>query len=141
MTEIVLDSVKIRVVAVFQDLTRTTVVDCVDASDKLIFGVKEGAIGKAIGKKRENIAKLKRLINKDIHVVEYSEQPDKFVANVFRNFDVKSVQIEQRGDVVHATVTVESTKKGRAIGQDGKNLRDSRDLIARHHPIQSVSVA
>jgi len=54
---------------------------------------------------------------------------------------VKGVLIEHRGDVVHATVTVEATKKGRAIGKEGRNLRVSRDLIARHHPIQSVSVA
>lgn len=141
MAEIVFDEQTIKYVALFQDLTRTTVVDCVDAGDKLIFVVKEGDIGKAIGKKGENVAKLKRLMNKDIHVVEYSDQPDKFVANVFRNFDVRGVQIEQRGDIVHATVTVESTKKGRAIGKDGRNLRVSRDLIARHHPIQSVSVA
>src|SRR5439155_10261387 len=103
--------------------------------------VKEGDIGKEMGKKGDNIAKLKRLMNKDILVVEYSEQPDKFVENVFRNFDVRSVQIGERGDVVHATVTVESTKRGRAIGKDGRNLRVSRDLIARHHSIQSVSVA
>src|SRR6266704_2150140 len=100
MVEIVFDEQTIKYVALFQDLTRTTVVDCVDATDKLIF-----------------------------------------VANVFRNFDVKGVQLEQRGDIVHATVTVEATKKGRAIGKEGRNLRVSRDLIARHHPIQSVSVA
>src|SRR6266496_3654080 len=123
MAEIVFDEQTIKYVALFQDLTRTTVVDCVDAGDKLIFVVKEGDIGKAIGKKGENIAKLKRLINKEIHVVEYS------------------VQLEQRGDITHATVTVEATKKGRAIGKEGRNLRVSRDLIARHHPIQSVSVA
>src|SRR6266540_2309656 len=111
MAEIVFDEQTIKYVALFQDLTRTTVVDCVDAGDKLIY------------------------------VVEYSDQPDKFVANVFRNYDVKSVQLEQRGDVTHATVTVEATKKGRAIGKEGRNLRVSRDLIARHHPIQSVSVA
>src|SRR5947207_3059712 len=106
MAEIVFDEQTIKYVALFQDLTRTTVIDCVDASDKLIFVVKEGDIGKAIGKKGENIAKLKRLMNRDIHVVEYSDQPDRFVANVFRNFDVKGVLIEHRGDVVHATVIV-----------------------------------
>src|SRR5438876_10921528 len=97
MAEIVVDEQTIRYVALFQDLTRSTAVDCVDAGDKLIFVVKEGDIGKAIGKKGENIAKLKRLINKEIHVVEDSDQPDKFVADVFRNYGVKSVQPEQRG--------------------------------------------
>ena len=64
MAEIVFDEQTIKYVALFQDLTRTTVIDCVDASDKLIFVVKEGDIGKAIGKKGENIAKLKRLMNR-----------------------------------------------------------------------------
>src|SRR3989304_5010942 len=141
MVEIVFDEQTIKYGALFQDTTRSTVVDCVDAGDKLIFVVKEGEIGKAIGKKGENISKLKRLMNKDIHVVEYSDQPDKFVANVFRNYDVKNVQIEQRGDIAHATVTVDSSNKDRAVGQEGRNLRMSRDLIARHHAIQSVSVA
>ena len=141
MAEITFDEQTIKYVALFQDLTRTTVVDCVEAEDRLIFVVKEGEIGKAIGKKGENVTKLKRLLNKDIHVVEFSEEPEKFVANVFRNYDVKGVQIEQRGDVTHATVTVDASKKGRAIGKEGRNLRVSRDLIARHHAIQSVSVA
>ena len=141
MAEVTFDEQTIRYVALFQDLTRTTVVDCVDAQDRLIFVVKEGDIGKAIGKKGENVAKLKRLFNKDIHVVECSSGPEKFVANVFRNYDVKGVAIEQRGDVTHATVTVDGSKKGRAIGKEGRNLRVARDLIARHHPIQSVSVA
>ncbi len=141
MAEVTFDEQTIKYVALFQDLTRTTVVDCVDAQDRLIFVVKEGDIGKAIGKKGENVAKLKRLLNKDIHVVEFSNDPQTFVANVFRNYDVKGVQLEQRGDITHATVTVDASKKGRAIGKAGRNLRVSRDLIARHHPIQSVSVA
>ncbi len=141
MAEVTFDEQTIKYVALFQDLTRTTVVDCVNAEDRLVFVVKEGDIGKAIGKKGEHVAKLKRLMNKDIHVVEYSDDPEKFVANVFRNYEVRGVQLEQRGDITHATVTVEPSKKGRAIGKDGRNLRMSRDLIARHHPIQSVSVA
>lgn len=141
MAEVTFDEQTIKYVALFQDLTRTTVVDCVDAGDRLIFVVKEGEIGKAIGKKGEHVAKLKRLMGKDIHVIEYSEEPERFVANVFRNYDVKGVLIEQRGEVTHATVTVDTSKKGRAIGKEGRNLRVSRDLIARHHPIQSVSVA
>src|SRR5439155_18284982 len=130
MAEIVFDEQTIRYVALFQDLTRTTVVDCVDAGDKLIFVVKEGDIGKAIGKKGENIAKLKRPMNKDIHVGEYSDQPDRVVGNAFRNFDVQRAQLEQRGDIVHAPVTAEATKKGRAIGKEGRHLRLSPDLIA-----------
>lgn len=141
MTEVTFDEQTIRYVALFQELTNTTVVDCVETPDRIIFVVKEGQIGRAIGKRGDHIARLRRKVNRDIHVVEFAEKPERFIANVFRNYEVKKVEIEDRHGVAHATVTVEATKKGKAIGRDGRNLRAARDLIARHHPIQSVSVA
>lgn len=142
MAEITFTEETIQYVRLFQDLTGTTVVDCMDTTDRLLFVVKSGDIAKAIGKGGETVQALRKKMNKDIHVVEYSNDPKQFVANVFRNYDVKKVEIEAReGDVVHATVTVDPLKKGRAIGKAGRNLRVFRDLIARHHPIQSVSVA
>ena len=141
MAEVTFDEQTIRYVSLFQDVTQTTVVDCIDTTERIIFVVKEGQIGRAIGKGGENIAKLERMFNRDVHVVEFSEKPEVFIANVFRNYDVKKVELEERRGLTHATVTVESTKKGKAIGRDGRNLRIARDLIARHHPVQSVSVA
>ena len=142
MAEITFNEETMQYVSLFQDLTRTSVVDCLDAPDRLIFVVKEGDIARAIGKGGENAQTLRRRMNKEIHVVEYSDDPKTFVANVFRSYDVKKVDLETRDNgVVHATVTVDPGKKGRAIGREGKNLRVFRDLIARHHPIQSVSVA
>lgn len=142
MAEIVFTEETMRYVSLFQDLTRTTVVDCVDTPDRVIFVVKEGEIAKAIGKGGEHIQHLRKRMNKEIHVVEFSDDPKTFVANVFRSYDVKKVEVETRENgIVHATVTVDPAKKGRAIGKAGKNLRVFRDLIAKHHPIQSVSVA
>jgi len=51
------------------------------------------------------------------------------------------VEIETRGNIVHATVTVDPAVKGRAIGKNGKNLKIARDLVNRHHNVQSISVA
>jgi N utilization substance protein A len=36
---------------------------------------------------------------------------------------------------------VDAKEKARAIGKEGKNLKLARNIIARHHNIQSVSVA
>ncbi len=128
-------------VTIFQNVTMCTVVDCVDTEDKIIFVVKKGEASRAIGRKGETVARVRLLLKRDIQVIEFSEKPEEFVANVFHAYDVKKVEIEDRDGVAHATVTVESTKKGRAIGKEGKNLRMARDLIARHHAIESVSVA
>ncbi len=141
MAEVTFTEDTLRYASLFQQVTRTRVLDCLDTTDRIVYVVPWGEIGRAIGKKGENVAKLRRLMRRDILVVEFSDVPEKFIANVFRNYKVKKVEIEQRGDVTHATVTVESTLKGRAIGREGKNLRVARDLIARHFPIQSVSVA
>jgi len=142
MAEITFTEETMQYVSLFQDMTRTTVVDCVDTPDRLIYVVKEGDIARAIGKGGENVQLLRKRMNKEIHVVEYSENAKTFVANVFRSYDVQKVEVETRENgIVHATVTVDPAKKGRAIGKAGKNLRVFRDLIARHHAIQSVSVA
>ncbi len=141
MAEVTFTEDTLRYASLFQEVTRTQVRDCLDTADRIVFVVPKGEIGRAIGKKGENVAKLRRLMRRDILVVEFSEVPEAFIANVFRNYKVKKVEIEQRGDVTHATVTVDTTLKGRAIGREGKNLRIARDLIARHFPIQSVSVA
>jgi N utilization substance protein A len=128
-------------VTIFQNVTMCTVMDCVDTGDKIIFVVGKGEASRAIGRKGETVARVRLLLKRDIQVIEFSEKPEEFVANVFHAYDVKKVEIEDRDGITHATVTVESTKKGRAIGKEGKNLRMARDLIARHHAIESVSVA
>lgn len=128
-------------VTFFQGVTETRVLDCMADERRLVFVVQKGDLGKAIGKGGEHIAHLRRKMNKEIHVVEFSEDPAEFVANVFKSHEVKKVELEDRNGVKHATVTVETTEKGRAIGREGRNLKMARDLIARHHDIQSVSVA
>lgn len=128
-------------VTFFQGVTETQVLDCMADERRLVFVVQKGDLGKAIGKGGEHIAHLRRKMAREIHVVEFSEDPAEFVANVFKSHDVKKVEIEDRNGVTHATVTVAATEKGRAIGREGRNLKMARDLIARHHTIQSVSVA
>lgn len=131
----------IRYISFFQDFTRATVVDCLDTEDRLIFVVKNGEIGKVIGKKGENISKIKKVLGREVYVIEHSDDAEEFIRNIFRSYGVKKVEIEKRGEVTHATVTVDAAKKGKAIGRNGKNLKIAQHLISRHHPVQSVSVA
>jgi len=141
MGQVVFNEDTLRYVSLFQSVTKCTVVDCVEADDKLVFVVKKGDVARAIGKKGETVAAVRRKLKREILVVEYSEVPEEFVANVFRAYGVRKVEIEDRDGVTHATVTVSALLKGKAIGRDGKNLRLARELILRHHPIQSVSIA
>src|SRR3972149_1358105 len=115
MAEITFTEETIPLIRLFQDLTRTTVVDCMDTADRLLFVVKAGGHAEASGKGGEHGQSLRKKVNKDIRVVEYSDDPKQFVANVFRNYDVKKVEIETReGEGVHATVTADPLEGARA---------------------------
>lgn len=141
LAEIVITDETLRYIALFQEVTKTNAVDCMDTPDKLVFVVEAGQGNMAVGKKGDHMIRLKNLTGKNIQVVEYSEDPEQFVKNVFHIYKPEKVEIEQRGEITHATVTVDSELKGRAIGKEGKNLRIARDIVNRHHEIQSLSVA
>ena len=141
MAEVRLDNQTLLHINLFEKVTRTRVKDCVEAEDKIIFMVDNGFISKAVGKNGENVSKLRKAIGKTIQIIEYSQDPLQFVKSVFHPYEVENVEIETRGNVIHATVKVNPALKAKAIGKAGRNLRVCRDIINRHHEIQSVSVA
>lgn len=138
--DIVLTEDILRYIRLFQQVTHTNAIDCMDTEEKLVFVVEKGQGNIAVGKKGEHVIKLKNLTTKNIQVVEYSDNPEQFVMNVFHVFGPQKVVIEQRGNITHATITVDPKLKGRAIGKAGKNLRIARDIVNRHYDIQSLSV-
>ncbi|MCK5292609.1 MAG: NusA-like transcription termination signal-binding factor [Thermoplasmata archaeon] len=141
MTDISFNEDTLRIIGLFQRVTRSTAKDLLETPEKLVFVVKEGEGGKAIGKGGKNVAKLREMIHKEIKIIEYSSMPEQFLRNIFRSYNIKSVEIEKREKGLHATVSVETTQKGLAIGRDAKNLKVARELMSRHHNIDSVSVA
>jgi len=141
MAEVRLDNQTLLHIGLFERITRTRVRDCVDADGRIIFMVDNGFITKAVGKNGENVSKLRKSLNKTIQIIEYSDDPIQFVRSVFHPYEVEEVELETRGNQIHATVKVNPTLKAKAIGRQGRNLRIFRDIICRHHEIQSVSVS
>ncbi|MCE5296239.1 MAG: NusA-like transcription termination signal-binding factor [Euryarchaeota archaeon] len=141
MVDITFTEDTLRYIRLFEDMTRTRVRDCMEAEDKLVFVVDPGQANRAVGKGGENVINLKNKTGKNIQVIEYSDDPETFIKNVFYNYNVQSVVMENRGNIVHATVTVDPKVKGRAIGKNGRNLKIARDIVNRHHNVQSINVA
>ncbi|MCQ5375358.1 MAG: NusA-like transcription termination signal-binding factor [Methanomassiliicoccales archaeon] len=141
MPEITFNEETLRYISLFESITKTRVRDCLETEEKLVFVVNPGQANKAVGKGGENVIRMKNATGKNIQVIEYSDEPEEFIRNVFYNYNVQSVKIENRGNIIHATVTVDPKVKGRAIGKNGKNLKIARDIVNRHHNIQSISVA
>ena len=88
--KIKLDTEAIRYITLFETLTGAIVKDCIVEDNKILFIVKEGYAGIAIGKNGKNVKKLNEILNKEIEVLEFSEDPITFVSNIFKPLKVKN---------------------------------------------------
>jgi N utilization substance protein A len=141
MAEIAFDTDTLRYIQLFEERTGARVKDCLEAEDKLVFLVYPGEIHKAVGPGGALIERLKGLLKKEIQVIEFSDDAEELVKNVFFAFTPKKVDFQPKGKGRHVTVTVDPAWKARAIGKSGKNLKIARAILMRHSDILSVNVA
>ncbi len=142
MSEVRLSTEGIRYIALFENLTGARAKDCYEDSEnnRLIFVVKGGDMGLAIGRGGEHINRVKKAIGKHIEIIEHSEDPVEFVKNAFHPVSIKNVNIVQKNDKRIAYVEVLTKEKGLAIGRDGKNIEKVKKLSSRHHNIEDVII-
>ncbi len=111
-------------------LTKATAVDCIidERFDRIIYVIREGDMGLAIGKKGANIKKMQKVLGRRVEMVEFSQDPDGFVKNVFKPAEILTIVPtgENRIDV-----TVRQGDLGIAIGKGGCMIEKARLLIQR----------
>jgi len=142
MTEVKLTTEGIRYIALFESLTGAIARDCYvdDENDRVIFVVKNGDMGLAIGKNGNNINRVKKSIGKHIEIVEYSDEVDEFVANALQPVFVKRVQVVVKENRKLAYVEVMSKDRGIAIGKNGRNIQKAKVLAQRHYGLEDVII-
>ncbi len=138
-----LTSKEMRYIALFENITSASVKDCIvdDEQNRIIFIVKEGDIGVAIGRGGKNIRMLERMTGKKHEVIEHSENPAQFIKNALKPAQVTEIRITERPDGKSiAVVSVSPKDKGVAIGKNGRNAERIRFLAKRYFNIQNVSI-
>ncbi|TAJ43409.1 NusA-like transcription termination signal-binding factor [Methanofollis fontis] len=113
-------------------LTRSVAVDCLidDRFDRVIYVIKPGDMGLAIGKKGENIRKMQKVLGRRIEMVEYAEDEETFIANIFRPVEVAGVSIDEESGKMNVVVC-RKTDLGIAIGKGGSTIEKARMLVKR----------
>lgn len=141
--EIKLTAEEMRYIALFQDLTRASVKDCIidDNESRIIFLVKPGDMGLAIGKNGINIKRLRKLLGRNIEVVEYAGSIEQLAKNALAPARVLSVKIlSTPSGKKKVLVTVDPNDKGVAIGKAGRNVARAKLILKRYFDIDSVIV-
>jgi N utilization substance protein A len=132
-----------RYIALFESITNASAKDCIvdEEQGRVIFIINEGQIGVAIGRGGRNIHTLERMTGKKHEIIEYSDDPVKFIKNALKPAVVKEVRVTERSDGKRmAVVAVNPKDKGVAIGKNGKNAERLRFLVKRYFQIQNVSI-
>ena len=113
-------------------LTKSTALDCVidDRFERVIYVIRQGDMGLAIGKKGENIKRLQNVLGKRIEMVEYDEAPDTFIANIFKPAEVTGIERTPENGPVHVLLK-RKNDLGIAIGKGGCNIEKARVLCRR----------
>jgi N utilization substance protein A len=130
-----------RLLAMFEDETEATVRDCLvdDEHDRVIFLVKAGEMGRAIGAGGERVQRVEDRLGREVKLVEDARTAENFVANALAPAAVYNVTISENDDTV-AYAEVAQEDRGAAIGADGKNIDAARTLAARHHDIDGIEL-
>ncbi len=134
---------QMRLISLFQNVTGATARDCIEdeKQDRVIFVVNSGKMGLAIGKGGMHIKSLQNIVKRNVELVEYDEDPAKFLTNLLNSKLVSEVKITTRPDgSKQAIVLVDPRKKGIVVGREGRNAEKARLLAKRYFNITNVLI-
>ena len=132
---------EMKFIQLLQNMTGATIVDCIIDDDTIIFTVKKGEVGLAVGKGGEKIKRFRSMTNKHVEIYEYLNEAEKFIRNALKPAKVKDIRLVDRmeGKKI-AMVTVEPKDKGIAIGKNGENIKKIRFLSKRYFQLDTVVI-
>jgi N utilization substance protein A len=132
---------EMKFIQLLQNMTGATVVDCIVDDETIMFTVKKGEVGLAVGKGGEKIKRFRSMTNKQVEIYEYMNEADKFIKNALKPAKVKDIRIVDRmeGKKI-AMVNVEAKDKGIAIGKNGDNIKKIRFLAKRYFQLDTVVI-
>lgn len=130
----------LRYMSLFEAAVNTYPKDCIVFDDVVYFIVAEGDLKKVLENHGENIRKLKRLLNKNIIVVEHSNDTKKFIKNMFGKINIKRIDVEEKNSKILVKIYIDPRDKPLAIGKDGKNLNRIKEIMKRYYDISSIVI-
>ncbi|MEM2875150.1 MAG: NusA-like transcription termination signal-binding factor [Candidatus Hadarchaeales archaeon] len=142
MAGIKLTAEEMRYITFFEGLTGARLHDCVLSEDgrSIVFVVKRGHLGLAIGKNGSRIRKARKFIGKGIYLVEYTEDMNEFFRNLLKPASVQEISvIEEEGKKI-ARISVERHERGMAIGSGGRKIQLLKKLAQRYFGFADVVI-
>jgi N utilization substance protein A len=126
--------------AYFENISGATVDDCIALENRIIYIVKKGQVGLAIGKRGINIKRAIKDLKKEIEIIENGDNAEDLIRNALHPAEINEITIttgNEAGENV-AYVKVDPKFRGMAIGKGGSKIDRCRILLERHFQIDDV---
>ena len=139
-------------IALFEEETGATARDCLvieadaddaasdaDDDERVVFLVKTGDMGQAIGSGGETVRSLEARLDREVTLVEDADTAEAFVANALAPAAVYNVTVSE-GEETVAYAEVDAADTGVAIGEGGRNIAVAERLAKRHHDVDDIQL-
>lgn len=110
-----------------EKITKAKVKDCF-LNEEVIFIIEEGDMGKAIGKKGENVRKLRSLMKKKIRLVEFNRDGERFIKNLIS--PINGNVYKEDNEIL---VEVEKRDKAMLIGRDRSRINRLKSIFNHYY--------
>jgi N utilization substance protein A len=132
--KVTLDQQTIQFMNLFQNLTGSTAVDCINEDDEIYFVIAEGKYGATVGKSGVKIKNAERVFKKRIRILEYAQNAEDFIRNIIP--DVQ--EITRKESMIFIKVTAKDRPK--VIGKAGKNIKIINRFLQRLFDVEELKV-
>jgi len=111
-------------------LTKSTALDCLidDKFDRIIYVIKAGDMGYAIGKKGDNIRRLQGVTGRKVEMVEFAENLKEFLANIFKPAQILRYACDDQTKKMNIVVS-DKNDVGIAIGSGTDVAIETGDIV------------
>ncbi len=146
-----IDQKSIELISLFNNISGAIIKDCLifrspeNNSEVVIFLVKKEDVGKAIGKAGEHVKDLKVRLQKNIDVIEFSEDLNQFIQNILNTtknaIKVQNIEIKESKNLKKTIIiSVRPQDRGKAIGKEGSMIRKIKELVLRYFEVDNVII-
>ena len=125
-----LDTRDLQLMNAFESLTHASVLDCFEAEDNIVFLVKKGQLGKAIGKGGATITNARKRFGKRIFVFEDSENPKEFIEKACH-------PVKAASTINDDSIKIDASRSQRD-DISGKQIRIIKELVERKLKVDKV---
>ena len=129
MSKITYNADLLKIMSLFEKITRTRIKDCfIDNNDLMTFVVPDFQIGKAVGKNAVNVKKLENLLKRKIKIVAFNPSVVQFVKNLI--YPVKA-KVDEQNNII--TIKANDTKsRAFLIGRNKINLKNNLKITKKY---------